>query len=59
MRLFGSNNFSVKFVKRTNEINEIINEIAQNLFQINEIINEIALNLSDTSKIIWSEGTRR
>ena len=45
MRLFGSNNFSVKFVKRTNEINEIINEIA--------------LNLSDTSKIIWSEGTRR
>ena len=57
MRLFGSNNFSAKFVKRTNEINEIINEFALNLFQINEIINEIALYLPDTSKIIWSEGT--
>ena len=48
MRFFGPNNFSAKFVKRTTEINEIINVFALNLFQINEIINEIALNLPDT-----------
>ena len=48
MRLFGPNNFSAKFVKRTNEFNGIINEVALILIQINEIINEIALNLPDT-----------
>ena len=58
MRLFGSNQFSAKFV-RTNEIIEITYEIALNLFQINEIINEIALNLPVTSKMIRSEGARR
>ena len=52
MRLFGSNYFSAKSVKRTNDFNEIIYEFALNLFQINEIKNEIALNLPDTSKII-------